>query len=300
MKKFKEYVAWKEYKSIEETHGSMTENMEQKIGKQNVDTEQNEDIKQIVDFALEAGRILLKNGGEIFRVEETITRICNHYGIEKVDIFTLSHALFVSVESDAGEVYNRVKNIPLSGSHLGIVADVNELSRQIAEGKVTLKEAEKRLKVIDETPQHPGYYHVLGAGLAAGGFGFLLGASVTESLMAFLIGCIVQLWVLEAKKLHISKIVVNIVAGMLITALALVARESSTISILRLDGMIIGGLMPLVPGLAFTNAVRELADGDFLSGTVRMIDALLVFVYIATGVGIVLNLYSKLPGGFLL
>lgn len=118
--------------------------------------------------------------------------------------------------------------------------------------------------------------------------------------MAFLIGCIVQLWVLEAKKLHISKIVVNIVAGMLITALALVARESSTISTLRLDGMIIGGLMPLVPGLAFTNAVRELADGDFLSGTVRMIDALLVFVYIATGVGIVLNLYSKLPGGFLL
>ena len=43
--------------------------------------------------------------------------------------------------------------------------------------------------------------------------------------------------------------------------------------------------MPLVPGLPFVNAIREIADNDFLSGTVRMIDALLVFVYIAVGVG---------------
>ena len=129
---------------------------------------QDVNVKKIVDMALEAGRILLKNGGEIFRVEETITRICNHYGIEKVDIFTLSHGLFVSAEDEKGEVYTRVKHIPLAGSHLGIVADVNELSRQIAEGKVTVDEAVKRLREIDQTPPLAWYYQIVGAGLGSG------------------------------------------------------------------------------------------------------------------------------------
>ena len=66
---------------------------------------------------------------------------------------------------------------------------------------------------------------------------------------------------------------------------------------LKLDGMIIGAIMPLVPGMAFTNAIRDIADSDFLSGTVRMIDALLVFVYIAIGVGFTLGVYSNMMGG---
>ena len=58
--------------------------------------------------------------------------------------------------------------------------------------------------------------------------------------------------------------------------------------------------MPLVPGMAFVNAIRDIADSDFLSGTVRMIDALLVFVYIAIGVGITLSLYNNMMGGVIL
>ena len=68
----------------------------------------------------------------------------------------------------------------------------------------------------------------------------------------------------------------------------------------KLDGMIIGSIMPLVPGLAFVNAIRDIADSDFLSGTVRMIDALLVFVYIAVGVGVTLSAYNTMGGGLML
>ena len=50
--------------------------------------------------------------------------------------------------------------------------------------------------------------------------------------------------------------------------------------------MISGSIMPLVPGLAFTNGIRDIADGDYISGTVRMIDAVLVACCIALGVGI--------------
>ena len=103
-----------------------------------------------------------------------------------------------------------------------------------------------------------------------------------------------------AKHCHLSKIVINIAGGMLITIFAIWSRMILSPVVLRLDGMLIGAIMPLVPGLAFTNAIRDIADSDFLSGTVRMMDALMVFVYIAVGVGIVLITYNNITGGFVL
>ena len=100
--------------------------------KKQLDSEVN--VKKVVDLALEAGRILLKNGAEIFRVDETMTRICQRFHVEYVDTFILSHAIFISAENGMEETYTKVKQVPLSSSHLGIVAEVNELSREIAEG----------------------------------------------------------------------------------------------------------------------------------------------------------------------
>ena len=54
----------------------------------------------------------------------------------------------------------------------------------------------------------------------------------------------------------------------------------------HLNSMIIGSIMPLIPGVAFTYAIREMADADYISGTVRMMDALVSFISIAIGVGL--------------
>ena len=105
------------------------------------------------------------------------------------------------------------------------------------------------------------------------------------------------MWVLAAKRASLSKIVVNIVGGAIITSLAVLATRAPGLSFLRLEGMIIGAIMPLISGVAFVNAIREIADSDFLSGTVRMIDALLGFAYIAIGVGVTLAGYHNIIGG---
>ena len=65
------------------------------------------DVKRVVDMAMHAGRILLKNGGEIFRVEETIKRICGRFHVNHVDIFSMSHGIFVSAENENGEAYTK-------------------------------------------------------------------------------------------------------------------------------------------------------------------------------------------------
>ena len=66
---------------------------------------------------------------------------------------------------------------------------------------------------------------------------------------------------------------------------------------LNLSNIIIGCIMPLIPGVLFVNAIRDIAGSDFISGIVKLLDALLVFVYIAVGVGFVLSIYSVWWGG---
>lgn len=266
--------------------------------KKRLDTEI--DVKRVVDLALRAGSILLKNGGEIFRVEETIQHICGRFHVNAVEIFTLSHGIFISAEEESGEAYTRVKHIPLSGTHLGIVAEVNNLSREISAGRVGIDEAFNKLEEIESMPPKRSYFQVLAAGTGSGTFAMLLGSAAAESIIAFGIGCIIQIWVLLAKKLNLSKIIVNITGGVIMTTLAAFILHFFGSGTLRLEGMITGAIMPLVPGIAFVNAIRDIADSDFLSGTVRMIDALLVFVYIAIGVGSTLAVYNSMIGGLAL
>ena len=230
------------------------------------------DVKRVVDMAMHAGKILLKNGGEIFRVEETIKRICGRF---------------------------HVNHVPLSSSHLGIVAEVNELSREISAGRVKLEEAEERLEKIEKIPPKKRWFQYMAAGLASGTFALMLGSSVSEAVAAFLIGFLSYVWVLFAGKHNLSKIIVNIVGGVIMTVLALAFMHIPFLPILKLDGMMVGAIMPMIPGVAFVNAIRDIADTDFLSGLVRMIDALLVFVYIAIGVGVTLSIYNTMMGGIL-
>lgn len=252
--------------------------------------------KRVIELAIEAGRILLKNGGEIFRVDETIKRICAHFNVDNLDTFILSHAIFISSIDETGESFTRVKHVPLASPNLGLVAEVNHLSREITAGNVTIDEAFQRLKDIDEMPEKKWYYQVLAAGLGSASFGCLLGATVLEGFCAFVIGVIVYTWVLFAVKHKVSRIVVNILGGAFIPVVA-VFMEWILGKQLNISSMIVGAIMPLVSGVAFVNAIRDIADSDFLSGTVRMIDALLGFIYIAIGVGITLGMFSNMLGG---
>lgn len=265
-----------------------------------VSEKEDSDMHKVLELALEAGRILLRNGAEIFRVEETIDHICKRFDIDEVDSFVLSNGIFLTAHSKGEESFAKVKHIPMAGIHLGIVTEVNALSREIAAGEVGIDEAFERLKEIEKLPPKKSIYLVLAAGLGSGCFCYLLQANIWESLIAFVIGSLLYVFVIFAQKHEVSKIIINIVGGAFITVLALIASHIQFPFAVALEKLIIGSILPLVPGVAFTNAIRDIADSDFISGTVRMIDALLVFVYIAIGVGFVLSAFQSFTRGVLL
>ena len=120
--------------------------------------------KEVLDLAMEAGRILLDAGAEIFRVEETIQRIAKAFGIEKCSTFVLSTGIFITAENQEGQIYASVKHIPISGAKLHRIAAVNQLSREIVEGKYTVKEAEEKLEIIKHMPGKRGIVQMFASG----------------------------------------------------------------------------------------------------------------------------------------
>lgn len=255
------------------------------------------DQREVLDVAMEAGQILLENGAEIFRVEETIDRICRHFGVESENAFVLSNGIFLTAGSDKEKRFARVRHIPVQGAQLHRVAAVNQLSREIEEGKYDLCQIEEKLAQIKAMTGKSRRTQVFMSGVGSACFCLMFGGGLQDCLATFAIGIILYLYLLAVKG-HVSKIVENIGGGMLITVLGL-AFILMPLG-MNLGSIISGAIMPLVPGLAFTNGIRDIADGDYISGTVRMIDAILVFLSIAAGVGFVISVYHNLTGGIIL
>lgn len=243
--------------------------------------------KMVLDTAMRAGNILLESGAEIYRVEETIRRIAKHYGMEESSPFIMSSGIFLTAENRQGQIYAHVKHIPLNAVRLHKVAMVNQLSREIEEGHYTVTEARERLEQIDKTEGKRDITRLSASGLGAGCFCYVVGGSIADSLAAFIVGFLLYFFILwlEKREKVTSKIVVNIVGGFLATVLSTILYRLGMGA--SLDFITIGSIMPLLPGVSFVAAIRDLADGDYIAGIVRMVDALLVTFGIAMGVGLV-------------
>ena len=234
---------------------------------------------QALAIASEAGHILLENGAEISRVEETMERIATHYGVDSKSFFVLSNGIFTTSSFNK---YANVEFIPFKGTQLDKVVAVNQLSRDIVAGKYTLDEAQVRLREIRTMRPHPVWEQVLASALGSAGFCIVFGGGLLDCAASFVCGILLWLFVLYVTAPHMSKIVGNIVGGLFVTGLCILFHRIGFGH--SLPNMIIGAIIPLIPGVPFVNGVRDLANEDYIAGATRLLDALLVFFCIAAGV----------------
>ncbi|MBR5018623.1 MAG: threonine/serine exporter family protein [Bacteroidales bacterium] len=236
---------------------------------------------QALAIASEAGHILLENGAEISRVEETMERIASHYGVDSTSFFVLSNGIFTTSSFNK---YANVEFIPFKGTQLDKVVAVNQLSRDIVAGKHSLESARQRLKEIRNMRPHPVWEQVLASALGSAGFCIVFGGGMLDCAASFVCGILLWLFVLYVTAPHMSKIVGNIVGGFFVTALCILFHRIGFGH--SLPNMIIGAIIPLIPGVPFVNGVRDVANEDYIAGATRLLDALLVFFCIAAGVAL--------------
>ncbi|MGN1002578.1 MAG: threonine/serine exporter family protein [Oscillospiraceae bacterium] len=253
-------------------------------------------LHRVLNVAIQAGNILLENGAEIYRVEDTMKRIALHFGADNEEFFVLSNGIFITGWNDkAKRNYARVKHVPVKGARLAKVAAVNQLSREIGRGLCTLEQAEARLQEIQNMPEKPYPLQILASGVGSGCFCYLFGGSAADCLPAAIAGALLYVFVLFVSKPHLTKILGSICGGAVASLLCVLCWRLGLGE--SLNHMIIGSVIPLIPGVSFINGIRDLAGEDYLSGAVRLLDAILIFVCIAVGVGIVITFFFRSTGG---
>ena len=244
---------------------------------------------KIMELAYEAGAILLENGAEISRVDETMRRIAGHYGVDDENFFVLSNGIMATANGFA-----RTKFIPIKGTSLDKVVAVNQLSREISEGKCDLEQLESRLKAIRTMRPKPAWEQIAASAFGSAAFCIIFGGGFADSIAAFVAGLVLWVYILFVGYRHLSRIAGAITGGLLATLLCGVMFRLGLGT--HLSNMIIGAIIPLIPGVPFTNGIRDLAHEDYIAGVTRLLDALLTFFCISMGVALAFMLDAAVSG----
>ena len=283
------------------------------------------DQEQALQLATEAGHILLENGAEISRVEETMERIAAAYGVEDESFFVLSNGIIAT-----GQHYASAEFIPIRGTQLSRVVEVNQLSREVerrrpagmaqdgvsvsrrdAGAPMPVSELASRLQAIRTAPGHPAWEIILGIALGVSAFSILFGGSLTDAAATLACGLILGTFMAYVTP-HLSRLIGNVAGGLVGGLLCILAVHLATQPLspsatqllshsatLHLPNMIIGTIIALVPGVPFTNGIRDLANEDYIAGTTRLTDAFLAFLCIALGVALAFIVEGLFAGGIM-
>lgn len=230
-----------------------------------------------------AGKIMLMSGAETHRVEDTMNRIANSYGMTDAQ----SYATPTGINFSAGitEVNNFLR-ITKRPTDLHKIHEVNEISRQIAAGELNLNNAYQRLKEIENKKAiYSPWIQILAAALASGCFTIMFQGKWIDFLPALIAGGIGFTVMLGMDRLLEIRFLAEFIGAFFIgvSAYLLVGNGFG----MEMDKVIIGGVMPLVPGLHITNAIRDLMAGHLLSGISKGIEATLTALAIGAGVSLI-------------
>ena len=243
--------------------------------------------QEVIDICLTAGRLMIEGGSEMYRVEDTMMRIARNAGVEDPRVFATPTCVFMSL--DGGKL-SQMKQIRDRNINLELVDRVNALSRKFAAKKINIGELRNRIILTaDATPTFPLWLQVLGAAALSATLMvlFMDNYDWVDFPAAAIVGAIGYLAYIYFKRFtkvrFLSELIAAMVMGIITVGITHLFPNMIT------DNILIGALMTLVPGLALTNALRDLFMGDLLSGIVRLFEATLTALALGGGVAIIIK-----------
>lgn len=239
----------------------------------------------VMELAVEIGTEMLKNGGEIYRTEDTMIYILRAFAVEDAHVYVLSNGIFVSAAS--GKI-SLVRHVSFGEVNLERISLLNQLARDISGKRCGLSEAYDRLERCRRTPGEPLGQRMLFCGLGCSAFCILFGGGLWDAAATFGIGLCLEGLLYVSKNAKAARFIRRFFFAVFITALGLLPGYFGLP--VQQDKIVTAGMLPLLPGVAFTTSVRDFCNGDYLSGVIHMVDALLIAFAVAAGVGIVLGL----------
>lgn len=256
--------------------------------------------KLILDTSKKAAQLILQNGGETYRAEDTCRRICMSCGAVKVDVWSVTTGIVLSVEfadseSGVNHFHTTVARVPFRITDLKAIEKTNQISRELSAGTISVEKANKEFDAMLnslEYPKKPSFAKkccsALGPGFASAFFCLLFGGGIHEFFVSFIsawmTAFLAHLW---DEHLRLYTFITTFLSSIITACFCMLF--TAIYPALGYNFVIIGVIMPLVPGIAITNAVRDTMNGDLVSGSVRLIEALLIAIAIAAGFGFIMG-----------
>ena len=239
------------------------------------------DAEEILYCAMSIGEQLLISGAEVGRVEDTIRRICLAYGAERVDVFSITSSIVTTMYGEAFGTCTQTRRVSGMANDLDRLDRLNQLSRQICQERPDYRVIREKLTQIQNGPQYSFAVQILVYALISGAFSVFFGGDFKDMVASAIIGIFLKFIQAFIKKGSmnslISALICSILGGFLakLFVLAGVGTHADLISI--------GNIMLLIPGIPFTNSLRDMFSGDTITGLIRFMESLLLALVIALG-----------------
>jgi uncharacterized membrane protein YjjP (DUF1212 family) len=238
--------------------------------------------EELLEFAVSLANKLQACGAETYRVEETINRIVEAYGVERVDAFVIPSSVMASLETDEGQILTKIRRLKSSETMLDGIERYSALCRRICAEKPDMQEARKLLRETEKKVcRYPLPIYYLAAFLIGFGFGIFFGGGIFEALAAGVCGLAIGAASKFMGKLHanlfFSSFVCSFILGFLANMFTAIGFGKNA------DITVIGAIMLLVPGFLFTNSLRDVIYGDTMSGLNRLVQVFIIAIALAFG-----------------
>ena len=231
----------------------------------------------LLNCLMEMGDLMLDAGAEINRVEETLTRMGAAYGAFRTDVFVITSVICMTMEFPGCEPVTEMRRIHSDGQQDYYRLDkLNGISRSCCATPVSPAELKEQLNSV-ASGHKPLWRRLSGSVLAAAAFAVFFGICVLKD--------------------RLGETQINTIAMDLIVALLVglgVGGVTHLFPVLHMDAILIGDIMLLIPGLALTNAIRNILVGDTISGVVRLTETLLWAAALAGGIMVALTVLNYL------
>ncbi len=240
-----------------------------------------DEAEQCLACAMSIGEQLLISGAEVSRVEDTIRRVCMAYGASRVDVFSITSSIVTTMYCDGFSPCTQTRRVTGISNDLNRLDELNQLARRICAKRPAPESIQEDLAKIMEESRYSFPIQVLTYALISGAFSVFFGGDVKDMVSAALIGVLLKCFESFVKRETENTMFTALLcsaAGGFLANLAVRAGLGN-----HADLISIGNVMLLIPGIAFTNSLRDFFSGDTITGLTRFVESVLLAIIIALG-----------------
>lgn len=242
------------------------------------------DTQLLMKTAVLAGELMLRSGAETYRVENTMYLMLNTAKkIELAEVFVIMTGITATLKVEGENSISVVKRVNDRTTNMNRILAINNISRCYCSGEMKLEEAYAALQKMEERVYTNLENRLAIIGICVG-FSMFFGGNLSDVIATLVVGLILSVCMAFGEKLKFPSFLQNVSGAFGVAVFTIVLGEIW--NILNMDVVMISSIMPLVPGVAITNAVRDSLQGDYISGCARILEAFLTAAAIAIGIGL--------------